>query len=246
MSAVMPVDSSMSWKIQGRIYQPVVPEPPSFWKGVGYDTLVAAGVRMEEDGLVWIPYFGRDGTFAYAKKITASGGRWYEPKPNDLDGLVPYGLEGIPNGIRETDIVFICEGESDALTMREHFGSIDNRRIFVLGLPGSSTWTSEWVEHLMPFHAIYVFGDGDEAGRRMARDVLEDIRWALVVELPDGDDVRSFVQREGADALLLLMEEAEEAVLAVEPTPWDLKVAEGFRLCRTLEEMEIWMSEGES
>ena len=42
-------------------------------------------------------------------------------------------------------------------------------------------------------------------GRRFNAQVLRDVPWARPLDLPEGDDVRSLLQRHGSDALLDLL-----------------------------------------
>ena len=205
---------------------------PRTWKGLGVDVVLEAGIEGLYDGGVAIPYRLPDGSFVYQKRIGATGSSWYEPSPLDVGGLVPYGLESVCwEGLREDDILIVAEGESDALAAREHIAELDSRRVFTLGLPGASTWREAWLRFLRPFSAVYVVPDGDEAGRKMAAAVKHDCRWARVVVLEQGDDLRGLIQREGAEALLPFLDEAS----------WRLQLELGLRACRTLDEMEAWM-----
>lgn len=202
------------------------------WKGLGFDILSEADLEvLNEDGWA-LPYKLPNGSVAYSKRWSVNGESWYEPSPLDVGGLIPFGLESIPWGrLREDDILIVTEGESDALVCRERIAELDGRRVFTLGLPGAHSWRESWAGYLRPFRAVYVIGDADAPGRKMASKVRADCRWVRVVELPDGDDVRAFVQREGAEALLPLLDEAT----------WLLKLDLGFRVCPTLAELEDWM-----
>jgi hypothetical protein len=206
--------------------------PPATWKGLGGDILVEAGFEDLYDDGYSLPYKLPDGTAVYSKRFGVSGSSWYSPSPLDVGGLVPYGLEAIPWGqLRTDDVLFVCEGESDALCARERIAELDGRRVFALALPGASTWRAAWMRFLRPFSAVYVVPDGDEPGRRMAARIRQDCRWARIVSLPGGDDLRSFVQREGAEALLPLLDEST----------WLLQLELGIRTCRRLELMDAFM-----
>lgn len=205
---------------------------PWTWKGLGFDVLDEAGFEdLYDDGWL-LPYRLPDGSVLYSKRFAVHGGSWYEPSPIDAGGLIPYGLESVPwDRLRDDDVLFVCEGESDALCLRERVAELDGRRVFALGLPGANTWRKEWMHFLRPFSAVYVAPDGDESGRRMAATVRSDCRWARTVRLPEGDDLRGLIQRAGAFALLPLLDEAT----------WLLKLELGLRASRTLDEMEAWM-----
>jgi hypothetical protein len=210
----------------------LVAAKPIGWKGLGFDILSEACVEdLYEDGFA-VPYRLPDGSFLYCKRISVAGDSWYEPPPSNVGGLLPFGLETIPwNRLRSDDILFVCEGESDALCARERIAELDGRRVFTLGLPGASSWRVSWTRYLRPFGGVFVIPDSDDAGRRMAAKVRVDCPWVRIVDLPDGDDLRAFLQREGAHALLPLLDEAT----------WLLKLWLGFRTCRTFDELEAWM-----
>jgi hypothetical protein len=211
-----------------------IERPTTCWKGLGFDILGAAGVEdLVEQGIA-IPYRLPDGRLAYTKRIAVDGRSWYEPSPISVGGLIPFGLESVSWArLRGDDILLVCEGESDALCARERIAEWDGRRVLTLGMPGATSWRSSWAKYVRPFAAVFVIPDADVAGRRMAGKVRVDCPWVRVVDLPDGDDLRSFVQREGAQALLPLLDEATHL----------LKVSIGFRICRTLDELEEFLRE---
>ena len=121
----------------------------------------------------------------------------------------PFGLDRLEHpDFRGYRSLAIVEGESDALALWAAHGH-EGRD--VIGGPGASTWRSAWTEHANGDVATYAFGDGDGAGRALNAAARRDLPDAIAVELPDGEDVRSIVQRDGADALLDLIGEAERA-----------------------------------
>jgi hypothetical protein len=200
------------------------------WKGIGAEMLAEAGVEDLAEVGVAIPYRLPSGEPLYFKRIAPTGS-WYEPSPLDLGGLIPLGLESVPWAkLRDEDVLFVTEGESDALVARERIAELNGRRVFTLGLPGAHSWRESWTRYLRPFSAVYVIPDGDESGQEMAK-VRKDCRWARLVELDDGDDLRSLVQREGAEALLPLLDEAT----------WLLQLDLGVRACTTVEQLDDWM-----
>ena len=154
---------------------------PRPWKGLGRVTLDEAGVEFES-GLVLVPSRRPDGS-VHNRHVFAEGGRcWWETPGREL---IPFGLERLPS----TDVdraglrLLVCEGESDALAVREAFALVDVGTTFhVMGLPGSSTWRQEWRGFLEPFDCVYLLGDGDDAGWRMMNVVLRDVPWARPVQ----------------------------------------------------------------
>jgi hypothetical protein len=133
------------------------------WKGLGLDTLAAAGVELDR-GTVRVPYRDRDGGELYCKRLARDGRSWYEPAGISL---VPYGLETLPPaGDRHPRYcaLLLCEGESDALAVRDVLARFRDD-VLALALPGAGSWRDEWRELIEPFPLVYVLGDGDEPGR---------------------------------------------------------------------------------
>lgn len=178
---------------------------PLRWKGIASDTLAEAGLVVER-GRIRIPYRDRAGRTLFWKVFGRSGHSWYEPPGVEL---VPFGLETLPpegSSFPRYCALLLCEGESDALCVRDALRA--HPHILALGLPGAGSWRDAWRAYVEPFPLVYVLGDGDEAGRRMNRRVREAVPWASPVWLPDGEDVRSLLQRD-PDALWPLMHAAD-------------------------------------
>ena len=54
------------------------------------------------------------------------------------------------------------------------------------------------------FPTVYVVGDGDEAGQRMAARVLADVPWARPIWMPENKDARNVLQSDPDDFLDLI------------------------------------------
>jgi hypothetical protein len=109
--------------------------------------------------------------------------------------------------------LFVAEGESDALALREAFAGVtfDNpiRGYHVLGVPGAGLWRDEWASFAAGFPLVYPIGDGDARGRELNAAVRRSIPWARPVWLPEGEDARAMLQRSGSRALDPLLEQAD-------------------------------------
>jgi 5S rRNA maturation endonuclease (ribonuclease M5) len=175
--------------------------PINTWKGLPCAVLVDAGV-VRDGGLVRIPYRLADGGL-YAERVVApSGRRWWAP--GDGRPMIPFGLERLTASPHDRGLL-VAEGESDALALRAWFGwGYD-----VLGIPGATAWRAQWRRHLLPYAAIYVFGDGDAAGREMAFAICRDFPRVRTVPVPDREDVRSLLEREGPGVIDELLGEAD-------------------------------------
>ncbi len=171
------------------------------WKGIAAGVLAEAGVEITTGGLVRVPFRDRDRRIV-VHKVFGRDRSWYDPAGVEL---IPFGIETLPVSpwIAERSGLLVCEGESDALAAREHFPKGDSMLIawYAIALPGAGVWRHTWRRYLEPFPRVYLLGDGDDPGRRMNRRIAADARWARPVRLPDGDDVRSILQRDGRAGL---------------------------------------------
>ena len=131
----------------------------------------------------------------YNHRVIAVNGRQWWAKA----GLpvVPLGLElvGQDRDRRAGRQVWLAEGESDCLTLRGEIAEWRGLPVDVLGLPGAATWKREWAAYLKGYAAVYLFPDGDRAGARLAQRLSVDVPHVIRVQLPDGCDVRSVVQK---------------------------------------------------
>ncbi len=178
------------------------------WKGVGTLTLRNAGVTYRGQ-LVEVPYRSRDGSLWNTRVVDQTGRRWWRPKGRQVTLL---GLEQLPTTCRVEDILFVLEGESDTLAVRDAIATLDDRRVFAVGLPGAATWKPTWAEHLRAFATVYLAGDGDAAGQSMAARIRADVPWARPLWLPIGQDTRSILQSDPEVFLDLIRAADENAV----------------------------------
>ena len=166
------------------------------WKGLSLDVLDTAGVELDS-GVVTVPYRDTAGHELYRKCFRSDGRSFYRPAGIEL---VPFGLDTLPpeGSCRPLyGALLLCEGESDALAVRDVLGNRDAPRAveyLALALPGAGIWRDSWRSFLEPFPLVYVLGDGDEPGRQMNRRVSAAVPWTRPVWLPDGQDVRSLLQ----------------------------------------------------
>jgi DNA primase len=97
------------------------------------------------------------------------------------------------------NVIGICEGEVDAIVATEVIG------IPTIGVPGVEMWRAHlavWKPTFKDYNEVIVFGDGDEAGRRMARQIQEDLGTrALIAQCDTGEDLSSMVAKGNADIM---------------------------------------------
>lgn len=145
----------------------------------------------DRSGGVKIPYHDADGALASIRTRLALTGDRFRWRRGDHPLL--YGLWRLKE-IRALGRVILVEGETDCWTLWAH-------GIPALGIPGKSTWRSEWSEHL---DGLTVFlwqePDAPELVDRVARDVT-DLR---VIVAPDGTKDVSDAHVRGDDVVALV------------------------------------------
>lgn len=203
------------------------------WKNLPAWVIVEADVRRRPDGVVAVPYFTGSGEL-HNTHLFKDGRSWWEERGKPL---MPFGLEQLyPEHVRPRRTLLVAEGESDALKLRSCFWSVedDDRSDFdVLGLPGASSWRSEWAQHLEPYRRVYVIPDADEAGRRLASSVRRDIPRSRIVRLPKGEDARGVLETGGPYALDPYLTAADDEEL----------LAAAWLMCPTLEQAHAYLRE---
>lgn len=96
---------------------------------------------------------------------------------------------------KANDIIGVCEGELDTLTMSSCVG------IPCVGVPGANSWKKHYTRLLADFQRVFVFADGDQPGTEFARSLARELP-VTIVQMPDGGDVNSVYVSEGADFIL--------------------------------------------
>lgn len=100
---------------------------------------------------------------------------------------------------KKSRFVCVAEGELDALTL-------SMSGLPAVGVPGVESWKPHWSRCLEDFETVYVFADGDKAGRKFANFMAKEAR-AVPVDMPKGMDCNSLCLKEGPDGLRGLIEE---------------------------------------
>lgn len=112
---------------------------------------------------------------------------------------VPPLLYNVMDLNRDDSVLYIAEGELDALILSGELG------LPAVGYPGTANWRGYMTRAIGPdWPKVVVVADGDEPGRKAAKEVARKFR-GRVVKLPDGHDCTSFFVEFGADALLNLL-----------------------------------------
>lgn len=121
------------------------------------------------------------------------------------DGPKYLGLSGAPTrlfNIRDihtaTDTICITEGEFDSVILSQC-------GLKSIGVTGANNWKRHHPRMMAGFQKIYIFGDGDRAGRDFSKTVMDSLGSATRINLPENEDVNSFYLKQGEKALLDLM-----------------------------------------
>ena len=103
--------------------------------------------------------------------------------------------------ITESDeYIAITEGEFDAIAMTM-------AGMAAVGIPGVQTWKDHFDTIFRGYKTVYVFTDGDEAGRGFGRFVCERLKKnAKQIPCPPGEDVNSWLAGGGYDDIWKAME----------------------------------------
>jgi DNA primase len=96
---------------------------------------------------------------------------------------------------RAGDGIGVCEGELDTLTMSRCVG------FPCIGVPGANSWKKHYTRLLADFERVFVFADGDAAGREFANSLARELP-VTVVGFGDGHDVNSAYTEHGAQYIL--------------------------------------------
>lgn len=100
-------------------------------------------------------------------------------------------LYGVEDLVSAGDTIAVTEGELDRLILRQ-------LGYPAVGFPGAESWKRHWHRLFEDFSRIVVFGDGDAAGHRFIKKMMDEFPQGVEgVQLPDGEDVNSmFLQQD--------------------------------------------------
>ena len=162
-------------------------------KHLPIDLLRALGCANAKGSGVTIPYFDADGELTSLRTRLALVGQRFRWRRGDHPG--PYGLWRL-DIVRASGWILVVEGESDCWTAWHH-------GLPALGIPGKSTWRSEWAKYLKGLDVVVWQEPGAED---FVTRIAADLRDARVIVAPTeikdiseahirGDDVVALVNR---------------------------------------------------
>lgn len=148
--------------------------PAEFLRSLG----VTAGKRgIDQLKCVDIPYLGTKGELVgVQKRIRLTGDdrfRWRKG-----DHAVPYGIQRLPEA-RKQNRLLVLEGPSDCwAAWYAGFPAV--------GVPGASTWRSEWAPYLSNIANIFVWNEPDSGGDTLIPKFVADFPNARIIKPPSG------------------------------------------------------------
>lgn len=151
-------------------------------------------------GMLSIPYTAPNGdTLSIRFRNLADIGPKYLTMPGDKPR--PFNTPAV-----ERHSVNICLTEGEIDTMILHQLGLPS-----MGIPGAKVWKKEWGLILRPYRTVFVFTDGDVAGRDFGKMIAEELPNVRIIDMgtyidQDGieksHDVNTKYLVEGADVLL--------------------------------------------
>lgn len=96
---------------------------------------------------------------------------------------------------KESSLIAIAEGEIDAIILDAMCD------IPAVAIPGVQNWKKFYERCFVDYERVFVFADGDDAGKDFGKHVSSLIDGTTVIHMPQGMDVNSVYLEEGADGL---------------------------------------------
>jgi DNA primase len=138
-----------------------------------------------------IPIYGRDGEVVnlVGRLIGSDEGPKYLRLPGEGQLVNERALR--------SETVYLCEGDTDTPTLIQ-------AGLPAVGVPGASALKDEYLDKFQRCQTIYVCADADESGLKLTMRAGELLgNRCYIVELPEGEDVNSWVGVKGNDITTL-------------------------------------------
>jgi hypothetical protein len=100
--------------------------------------------------------------------------------------------------LAQSQVIFICEGELDAIAVQSMTG------FPACAVPGADMWAKHryWARCFTPFRTVIVPADGDKAGASLGKAIAADVAQARVAHMPAGTDANDMLRDHGVEAFL--------------------------------------------
>lgn len=157
------------------------------------------------EGMLCIPYVIAEGQVVQLRfrcladhKCSELGHGKYQTVSGDRGRLF-----NVPALLGSAKDLHVCEGELDCVTLTQ-IG------LNAIAVPGVKLWKPHHRVMCSGFERVFVWGDGDQAGQEFSHTIRNDLRGAMPVKLPYGEDVNSLFVQHGPDVLRGLLRDVEE------------------------------------
>lgn len=178
-------------------------------RGLSWDSVAYFRLGVVEDplpgheaykGMLAIPYLAPNGdTLTIRFRRLGTEGPKFQTLPGDKPR--PYNTSALE---RHSQDIWITEGEPDTWILHQ-LGLPSN------GMPGATVWKPDWKHIYAPYRTVYVPTDGDDAGKKFGRMLVEHLENVRPIDMgtyTDGDgvvmghDVNSYFIEHGPEATL--------------------------------------------
>ena len=160
-------------------------------RGFTLATIEAARLGVDDDGRLSIPYLTRAGVVDIRTRClkghvcSEDFCVKYKSRPGTQGRIF-----GVSNLVTAGTWICITEGELDSLILQQ-------LGYPAVGIPGAGAWKHHWKRVFEDFTRIFVFCDGDEAGKTFGTRFCTEIPLAEMVVCPTKQDVNSMFLSEG-------------------------------------------------
>lgn len=186
-------------------YELFVTEARTYLETRGIDLSVANTYRLgyvavpevgheQYEGRLAIPYVTKAGVVNLKFRCIRDHECKEEGCPKYLGLSQGTRLYNVSAFFRPSTSIAIAEGEFDALVLNEYV-------MPAVGVPGAQNWRPFYERCFADYEKVFVFADGDEAGRDFARQVSSQLDGATVIHMPHGTDVNQVYLDEGPNGL---------------------------------------------
>lgn len=138
------------------------------------------------EGRLSIPYITPSGIVDLRFRAINNEEPKYLSLPNSTTRLY-----NVTSFFEAKDWICVCEGEIDTMTLSK-------LGYPAVGIPGVKNIKRHYYRILADFDKIYVFADGDTAGKEFAKDLAKKLAGVVQIQLPDGEDVNSMFTKNGS------------------------------------------------
>ena len=192
-----------------RLYhEQMTPETLDYLAGRGLSPEVVAEHRIGRvctpmDGHEWlkdrlaIPYLGPRGN-VYNLRFRCMD---HEDCKAEGCGMKYISLPGFPSRVYNVRAIkgqhtelHVTEGELDCITL-------NSCSLPAVGLPGVENMPGHFPRLVAGFQRVYLWADGDEAGRALVKEFTKRVPWGEAVFMKEGEDVNSIFVKGGREAI---------------------------------------------